>query len=140
MPHLSIDAGSNPIENNRLMTAQFMVLRESHCLGFEEGKTRTLQQWIDEQGLAVYNENNDQLMQIISLKNRLIPGPLDITSSHLFNTALYDLDNFRSQLRKGGLLDNFPIDSRILDAAFESDVALLDLGLKWIRRVLFNQT
>jgi Fe-S-cluster containining protein len=121
------------------MTAQFMVLRESHCLGFQEGKTRTLRQWIDEQKLAVYNEKNDQLMQIIGLKNRLIPGPLDIKSSDLFNTALYDLDNFRSQILKNGLLDNFPINARIVDAALKDDVALLDLGMIWIERVLFDQ-
>jgi hypothetical protein len=120
------------------MTAQFMVLRESHCLGFEEGKTRTLRRWIDEQGLAVYNENNDNLMQIISLKNRLIPGPLDIKSSHLFKTALYDLDNFRLQIQNSGLLDNSPINSRIVDAALNNDVALLDLGMLWIQHVLFN--
>jgi len=121
------------------MTAQFMVLRESHCLGFEEGKTRTLQQWIEEQGLAVYNENNDKLMQIISLKNQLIPGPLDIKSSHLFHTALYDLDDFRLQIQNNGLLDNLDVNSNIMDAALENDVALLDLAMKWIKHVLFDQ-
>jgi Fe-S-cluster containining protein len=121
------------------MTAQFMVLRESHCLGFEEGKTRTPRQWIEEQGLAVYNENNDKLMQIISLKNRLIQGPLDLKSSHLFNTALYDLDNFRLKIQNSGLMDNFHVDSRIMDAALKNDVALLDLGMEWIKCVLFDQ-
>jgi hypothetical protein len=120
------------------MSEQFMLLRESHCLGFEESKTRTLRQWIDEQGLAVYNENNDKLMQIISLKNRLIPGPLDIKSSHLFHTALYDLDNFRLQIQNSGLLDNFHINSRIMDAALKSDDALLDLSMEWIKCVLFD--
>jgi len=99
------------------MTAQLMVLRESRCLGFEEGKTSSPRQWIDEQGVAVYNENNDKLMQIISLKNRLIPGPLDLKSSHQFHTALYDLDNFRLQIQNSGLLDNFHVNSRIMDAA-----------------------
>jgi len=121
------------------MTAQFMMLRESHCLGFEEGKTRTLQQWIEEQGLAVYNENNDKLMQIISLKNRLIQGPLDIKSSQLFHTALYDQDDFRLQIQNSGLLDNFDVNSDIMDAALENDVALLDLAMKWIKHMLFDQ-
>jgi hypothetical protein len=121
------------------MTAQFMVLRESHCLGFEEGKTRTLRQWIDEQGGAVYNENNDKLIQIISLKNRLIPGPLDIKSSYLFHAALYDLDNFRLQIQDSGFLDNFHVNSRIMDAALKSDVALLDLAMEWVKHVLFNR-
>ncbi len=121
------------------MTAQFMVLRESHCLGFKKGKTRTLRHWNDEQGLAVYNENNDKLMQIISLKNRLRPGSLDIKSSRLFHTALYDLDHFRLQIQNSGLLDNFQVNSRILDATLENDDALLELAMKWIKHVLFNR-
>ena len=78
-------------------------------------------------------------MQIISLKNRLIPGPLDIKSSQLFHTALYDLDNFRLQIQNNGLLDNFDVNSNIMDAAFKNDVALLDLALIWIKHVLFNR-
>ena len=121
------------------MTEKFMVIKEPHCHGFQKGKNRSLNQWMQDQGVITYNEINDRLMQIISLKNRLIPGPLDITSRHLFNMVLYDLDNFKSQIQNNGLLDNFDADSNILDAAFEDDVALLDLGMKWIKHVLFDQ-
>jgi len=120
------------------MTAQFMVVKESHCQGFEEGKTRTLKQWMHDQGVVIYNETNDKLMQIISLKNRLIPGRLDIKSRHLFNTALYDLDDFKSQIQNKGLLDNFDVNARTMDAALESDVALLNLALHWVKHALFS--
>ena len=120
------------------MTAQYVVLRESHCLGFEKGRTQNPRQWTDEQGLAVYNENNDKLMKIISLKNQLIPGPLDHESGRRFHTALYDLDNFRSQIQNTDLLANFGVSSRIMDAALRDDVALLDLAIQWVERDLFN--
>jgi Fe-S-cluster containining protein len=122
------------------VTEQFMVLREPHCLGFKEGKPQTVPQWIDEQDIAVYNEINDQMMQIISLKNRLVPGPLDLKSRHLFYIALYDLDNFRSQIKKNGLPDDFHIDSTTIDKAMEDDVVLLELGMKWVKRVIFDQS
>ena len=121
------------------ITEQFMVLREPHCLGFKKGKPQTVQQWIDKQDIAAYNEINDQLMQIISLKNRLMPGHLDLKSRCLFYTALYDLDNFRTQIKKNGLLDDSHIDSTTIDKAMEDDVALLKLGMKWIRQVLFDR-
>lgn len=120
------------------MTAQYVVLRESHCLGFEQGPARTPRQWTDEQGLAVYNENNDKLMRIISLKNRRIAGALDHKSGRRFHTALYDLDNFRSQLQNTDLLANFEVSSRIMDAAFRDDVALLDLAIQWVEHNFFN--
>ena len=120
-------------------TTQYLVLRESHCLGFEEGQTRTLQQWIDEQELAAYDKNNDKLMQIISLKNRLIPGPLEHDARRRFHTALYDLDNFRKQIQNTGRLDEYHVNTSIMDAAFKDDVALLDLGIEWIKHVVFGQ-
>jgi Fe-S-cluster containining protein len=119
------------------MTEQFLLLKEAHCLGFKNGKLRTVQLWIDEQKIAVYNKINDKLMQIISLKNRLIPGVLDIKARHLFFTALYDLDSFRSQIINKGLLADAPLDSSLVDKALEDDLTLLEVGMEWIKNVLF---
>lgn len=91
------------------------------------------------QEIVDYNEINDRLMQIVSLKNRLIPGPLDDKSRHLFNMALYNLDEFKSQIQINGLLDDFDVNAKAMDAALENDVALLNLGMKWIEHVLFDQ-
>ena len=120
------------------MTEQFMLLKEPHCRGFKKGKIQTVQQWIDEQGIAIYNEINDKLMQIISLKNRRMPGVLDIKARHLFFTALYDLDSFRSQITGDGLLASFKVDSSSIDKALADDVALLELGIVWVEHALFR--
>jgi hypothetical protein len=120
------------------MTEQFMVLKEPHCCGFEGGQTKTVQQWIEDQEIAIYNEINDKLMQIISLKNRRIPGVLDIKSRHLFFTALYDLDSFRSQIASNGLLGDCQFDSSMVDKALKDDLVLLEVGMKWIERVLIE--
>jgi hypothetical protein len=98
-----------------------------------------VQQWLDEQELALYNEINDKLLQIISLKNTMNPGALDIKSRPMFFTALYDLDNFRSQIIKNDLLADLPIDPSRVDKALENDVALLEVGMEWVERVLFEQ-
>jgi hypothetical protein len=68
-----------------------------------------------------------------------MPGPLDLKTRHLFYTALYDLDNFRSQIATNELLDNFDIDSTILNKAMEEDVELLKVGMEWVKKVLFDQ-
>jgi hypothetical protein len=120
------------------ITEQFMVLQEAHCLGFREHGKQTVRQWIDDQEIAIYNEINDHLMEIISLNNQLMPGPMNLKSRHMFYLALYDLDNFRSQIKANGLIDNFEIDSTTVDKAMEDDVQLLNLGMKWVKKVLFN--
>ena len=116
-----------------------MVLQEAHCLGFREHGKQTVRQWIDDQEIAIYNEINDQLMEIISLNNQLMPGPMNLKSRNMFYLALYDLDNFRSQIKANGLLNDFQVDSSTMDKAMEDDVALLELGMKWIMYVIFDQ-
>ena len=122
------------------MVEQFMVLKEAHCCGFDDGQTTTVQQWIENQEIAIYNEINDKLMQIISLKNSRRPGVLNLKTRHMFFTALYDLDSFRSQITNNDLLADLQIDSSLLDKALEDDVALFEVGMKWVERVLFGQS
>jgi Fe-S-cluster containining protein len=122
------------------ISEHFMVIKEPHCLGFHEKKEQTVRQWIEHQGITVYNEFNDMLMEIISLKNRLIPGPLDIKSRYIFHLALYDLDNFRSQIFVNDLLNDFDVDQKLLEDAKTSDVALLMLGLTWVKREVFDHS
>jgi hypothetical protein len=123
------------------ITEHFALIKESHCRGFEQETTQTVRhqtvrQWIENQKIARYNEMNDMLMEIISLKNQTRPGPLEMKSSHFFHIALYDLDRFRPHIFEKGLLDDFHIDSDILEAIKNDDVELLKLGHRWIKQML----
>ena len=118
------------------MTEYFALIKESHCRGFEQETTQTVRQWIENQKIVGYNEMNDMLMEIISLKNHFRPGPLDMKSSHFFHIALYDLDKFRPHVFEKGLLDNFHLDSDILETVKNDDVELLKLSHRWIKQIL----
>ena len=115
-----------------------MLLKEPHCLGFNQDQIQTVREWIEDQDVTVYNQMNDMLMEIISLKNRLMPGPLDIKSSFMFQMACYDLDKFRSHIFEQGILDDRNLDSGTLDAVKNDDVELLKLGFQWIKDTLFG--
>lgn len=120
------------------ITERFMLLNEPHCLGFNEPKEQNVRQWMMEQGVDADNSINDRLMEIISLKSQLRPGPLDLKSRQLFFLALYDLDNFRIQFGENGRLDDLDVDPQKLSAAQTDDAALLDIGMEYVKRVLFK--
>ena len=120
------------------ITEHFALIKELHCRGFEQETTQTVRQWIENQKIAGYNEINDMLMEIISLKNHTRPGPLDMKSSHFFQIALYDLDRFRPHIFEKGLLDDLHLDSDILEGVKNDDVELLKLSHKWIKQILFT--
>jgi len=119
---------------------QYLLLKESHCQGFKQVQTHTIQNWIKEQGIEIYNKMNDLLMEIISLKNRIMPGQLSLTSEKFFYMACYDLDTFRSHIFDKGILDDLDIDSETIDNVKDDDVALLKLGIKSIKIKIFGRT
>ena len=120
------------------ITERFMLLKEPHCLGFNEPQKQTVRQWIEGQEIETYNSINDKLMQIIRLKNQVRPGPLDLKSRHQVYLALYDLDNFRNQIFKNKLLDNADVDPQKLAAVKTDDTALLEVGIQWVKQALFK--
>ena len=120
------------------ITEQYILLKESHCVGFEQGRTWTIRKWIQDQDVTLYNEMNDMLLEIIGLKNRLIPGPLDIKSRFAFHMALYDMDTFRSNIFEQNILDHWNLDEKTLDSVKNDDVELLKLGHRWIKKILFG--
>lgn len=120
------------------VTEQYMLIKESYCLGHNQGKTWTIRQWEEGQGVGIYNKMNDLLMEIISLKNRLMPGRIDVKSEYFFYMACYNLDIFRSHIFEKGILDNLNLNSETLNAVKDDDESLLKLGFQWIKQTLFN--
>ena len=114
------------------LTEYFMLMKEPHCKGFERGENQTVHEWIDSQEIREYNRQSDMLMELISLKNRIMPGPLDEKSRELFTLALYDLDSFRAHLSENGIPEGLP------DLPAASDEELLAFGIQWIKQELFG--
>ncbi len=125
--------------SNGNISERYMLVQEPHCHGFQQTKTQRIKDWIKAQGLEPYNQMNDRLMEIISLKNRLHPKALNLAAQQLFYLALYDLDNFRGQIFTNDLLNGFITEPESLEAIRSDDVALLKLALKWVKAKLFSQ-
>jgi Fe-S-cluster containining protein len=122
------------------LTEYFMLLKEPHCKGFQNGNFQSVEQWIENQGLKIYNEMNDLMMEIISLKNRLFSGPLDLKTRHFFHMACYDLDAFREKILNKGHLESPEYDELLLLKAKTEDTALLKISLQWIQTILLDQS
>lgn len=107
-------------------TEHWALIREPHCHGFANGGLLTVAAWIEDQQLEIHNRMNDLLLDLISLKNRLRPGPLTPSESRRVYTALYDLDAFEETL---------PINGAPPDA---SDADRLSAAMNWIEIHIFT--
>jgi Fe-S-cluster containining protein len=120
------------------ITEQYMLMHESHCMGFHENQSQTVREWTIAQDTEIYNEMNDLMMEIISLKNQRMPGQMDLKSKQMFHMACYDLDQFRTHIFEKGLLDDLKLPAETLDMIKQDDVALLKLGIEWIKCSIFG--
>jgi uncharacterized protein len=118
------------------LSEYYIIIKESHCHGFRNGKEQTVREWVTEEGIEPYNKINDMMMEIISLKNQLVPGELNIKSGYMFRMALYDIDTFRTQIfSKGFEPDNLSNEDFV--AGEKDDTALLRFAFSWIKRNIF---
>lgn len=115
----------------------YALLKEDHCRGFEAKRIQSVRQWVADQGLADYFGVNDILLDLISLKNRLRPGPLPPEAEHLTRLAFYDVDG----LKESALAGDLPgVDDPALTPlpTGQDDVQWLLWGQRWIRWRLFG--
>lgn len=120
-------------------TEHFLVLREPHCRGFEQGRPRTAKQWLEDQGADIYNHYNDPMLELIALKNQHHSGPLGLAAARLFQMALYDLDAFRDHLFNGAARNDADLPETMTEKARHDDLALMELAMAWVGKKLFGE-
>jgi len=116
----------------------FALIEEPHCKGFGRETGQTVRQWLAGQDVGRHNKQNDKLMELISLKNRILPGKLEGAQADQFYLALYDLDEFRTQIFENELLKKFDIPGVLLEKIKADDEALLNFGIEWVKYMLFG--
>ena len=114
------------------------MIQEDHCLGFNEPKQWMVRQWKEDQELGIYNEMNDLLMGVLSLKNRSHRKTLTDKENTLFHLACYDLDRFRDFAFENSLWKGSSITEDTVDALRQDDVALIRFAIEWIKGRLFG--
>ena len=116
----------------------YFLIKEAHCLGFNESRQWTVREWKRNQQLSTHNEMNDLVMEVLSLKNRSRKDRLTHSENDLFYMAFYDLDRFRDFALEKRLGEADPVREDVLEVIREDDVALLRFAMEWIKGALFG--
>ena len=108
-----------------------MIAGKERCLGLLESTARTVEEWLDSQGVAPYMEMEQAFQTVMPAAYK--PGsPLDAGLGKLLFLA-YDLDRFRELLRDARLRTFYEIDPETLQRAEGDEEALLMLAVRYIR-------
>lgn len=117
-------------------TVHYALLIEPHCQGHRQQGSQTVREWIAAQGIAPYDDMNDRMMDIVSLKNQRFPGPLDSKTRHLFSMACYDLDAFRKYLQDKFSFQSLGLNAESWQQLLDEDEALLKFSMTWLKQAL----
>lgn len=96
-----------------------------------------MRQWKKDQQLDIYNEMNDLMLDILSLK-RSGRKKLSTEENALFYMACYDLDRFRDLTFEKKLWESPAVSEGLVEAIRKDDVALMRFAIEWIKGAVFG--
>lgn len=119
----------------------FFVFEDAHCEGREQPGCRqwTATEWRRDQGLEERDETEAGFRDLVSHPWFIGGRKLDPSRIHMFYTACYDLDGFRSFVFESTFLERFELDAETVAEIANDDVALLQFGFRWLRFALFGE-
>ena len=121
------------------VSEKYFLVRETHCLGFNESLRWMPSDWMSHEGLGAYLAFNDQWQKIVT--HRGSPGragDLDRKRS-MFFMASYNLDRFRDFLFASSFFRRFHVDENVRESIREDDEALLRFAIDWLKFSLLGE-
>lgn len=117
----------------------YFVVKESHCLGFNEKQEWTVQEWIINQGVDEDNEINDLFMNITAGRRAKTIKALSDQQLQMFYMACYNLDEFRRFVFETTFLDKFDIAQDVLNHIETDNMKLMEFAFQWLKFSLFGE-
>jgi Fe-S-cluster containining protein len=122
-------------------TAAYALVKEPHCLGHNEPRSLSIDDYRKEQGVDIYDELARGWRQLILKKKSSGPtvGKPSKRSLQLFFMACYDIDRFRAFVASDGFSEVYDIPDEELKTTLEDDAALMQFSFRFLRQVLFGE-
>ncbi len=104
----------------------------SRCLGLLEQTEWTVEQWVVNQGVDVYQKMDEGFKEIpLKLKFTGFAG-LDRHIKEMFLMACYDLDKFRKFIFESSFLKVFNVSEETTNKLKTDDLELMHFGFNWL--------
>lgn len=117
----------------------YFIVKEPHCLGFNEEREWTIEEWIRDQGLDEYNAMNDSFLDTTAGKGVKIIKALSDQKLKMFYMACYSIDDFRRFIFETTFLKRFNIPQDVLTRIKTDDIELMVFASRWLKFSLFGE-
>lgn len=122
-------------------TSAYAIVKEAHCLGHDEDRKLTIDQYREEQGLEDYDKYGHGWRQLVLKKKSTgsTVGKPSKRSLQLYFMACYDIDRFRIFINSEGFKQSFEVSEADYKLFDEDDVALLEFSYRFLKQILFAE-
>ncbi len=119
----------------------YALVQEKHCLGHQENRFLTIDDYRAEQGVADYDEKSRGWRQLVLKRKSAGPGigRPPAASNQLFFMACYDIDRFRAFVISESFNNTYNIPVEQMAELVADDDKLLEFAFGFLRHVLFNE-
>ncbi|MGC2457236.1 MAG: YkgJ family cysteine cluster protein [Gallionellaceae bacterium] len=119
----------------------YALVKEEHCLGHNEPRELTIDEYRHEQGVEEYDEMARGWRQLILKKKSSGPsiGKPSKSSLQLFFMVCYDLDRFRSFVVSDGFNELYDLNTEETVEILGDDTRLMLFGFRFLKQVLFGE-
>ena len=113
----------------------YVIARHSYCLGHNELRKWTVEDWIADQKIREYNEMNNLWVEIDTIFRDKPWGEQAISNPALKMSfmACFNLDRFKDFIQESTFLSRFEVTPARLEQIMNSDVELMKFGFDWVK-------
>lgn len=119
----------------------FALVQEKHCLGHQEPRSLTIDEYRQEQGVDVYDEKGRGWRTLVLKRKSAGPGigkPPAI-SNQLFFMVSYDIDRFRAFVASDAFNKTYDVPLEVMATLLADDEALMEFGYNFLKHTLFGE-
>ncbi len=122
-------------------TSAYAIVKEAHCLGHNEDRKLTIDEYREEQGLEEYDKYGHGWRQLVLKKKSTgaTVGKPSKRSLQLYFMACYDIDRFRIFINSEGFKQSFEVSAEDYATYDKDDVALLEFSYRFLKQILFAE-
>jgi len=119
----------------------YALVQEKHCLGHQEPRSLSIDDYRQEQGVDVYDEKGRGWRQLVLKRKSAGPGigKPPAVSNQLFFMASYDVDRFRAFVSSDSFNKTYDVPLEVMATLLADDEALLEFGYNFLKHTLFNE-
>ena len=118
----------------------YFITNHSYCLGHQASREWTIEKWLDDQKIDLFNDMNELWVDMDTIFRRNPWGPqgFDSPAFKMAFMACFNVDELKKFICESTFLSRFNVPMERVEKLMISDVELMKFGFDWIKFFLTN--